>query len=127
VQTNVHIKTHPVGRTSIRAIVPLTHGFVATGDETTIRIWTRNTSQPRMLIGHRQSVRCLAVSQDESVLLSGDQEGLIRVWSLADYRLIQVLQGHSKEVTAITFLNGGTQAASGSADRTVRVWQLPFP
>ena len=127
VHSNTHLKTHPVGRTSIRAIVPLTHGFVATGDETTIRIWTRNTSQPRMLIGHRQSVRCLAVSQDESVLLSGDQEGLIRVWSLTDYRLIQVLQGHSKEVTAITFLNGGMQAASGSADRTVRVWQLPFP
>jgi eukaryotic-like serine/threonine-protein kinase len=56
--------------------------ILATGDSTgRIQTWEENGTQ-RRLIGHSQSIRALAFSDDDATLVSGDASGATRVWDL---------------------------------------------
>ncbi|MGW0948184.1 WD40 repeat domain-containing protein [Streptomyces sp. NPDC002623] len=60
---------------------------------------------------------------------AGEAGGWIPVWAtgaLADQRLRQCLTGHTDEVSAVatTVVDGRPVAVTGSADTTVRVWDL---
>lgn len=70
--------------------------------------------------GHNAHVRSLAISEDESLLATGDDKGEIRVWSLAGAAPL-VLRGHTRQVGALAFF-GGCLVSSG--DETLRVWDL---
>ena len=48
----------------------------------------------------------------------------IHLWDLAA-GTVAVLEGHDREVTCLAFSADATRLASGSADRTVRVWSVP--
>mmetsp|Transcript_19195 Transcript_19195/g.60365 ORF Transcript_19195/g.60365 Transcript_19195/m.60365 type:complete len:419 (+) Transcript_19195:57-1313(+) len=59
-------------------------------------------------------------------LLSGDDDGVLRVWDPTSGRLVRGLRGHSDSATAVacSTLDSRTFAVSGSFDRTVRVWDV---
>lgn len=86
---------------------------------------------------HLRGVTCLVFSEDDSLLLSGSEDGCIRVWSL--FRIFDDVQGyqashlyersiteHSLPVTDIVVGHGGCNAifVSASLDRTCKVWSL---
>ena len=50
----------------------------------------------------------------------------IKIWDAADGRLLQTLTGHTASVDSVQFSDDGTQLISGSADLTMRVWDLSF-
>lgn len=87
--------------------------------------------------GHYRSVTCLVFSGDDSLLVSGSQDGSIRVWSLIRlFDDFQRQQGntlyehnfneHTMSVTDIVIDYGGCNAViiSSSEDRTCKVWSL---
>lgn len=77
-----------------------------------------------ILEGHSGIVRSLALSLDESRLLSAADDGTIRVWSTDTGDLKCVLNGHSSSVDAIAVTPDGSTGISGSRDQTLRVWDL---
>ncbi|OMO74731.1 hypothetical protein COLO4_26530 [Corchorus olitorius] len=86
---------------------------------------------------HYRAVTCLVFSEDNSLLISGSEDGCIRVWSLFlifdDFRRQQAshlyeysFTEHTLRVTDIVIGYGGGNAiiVSASEDRTCKVWSL---
>ena len=78
---------------------------------------------------HDDWVNAVAVGElgGRPVIVSGDNEGTVRVWELADGTPIgDPLKGHDGWVSAVAVgeLGGRPVIVSGGNDQTVRVWEL---
>jgi WD40 repeat protein len=76
------------------------------------------------LTGHTDWVNSLAFSPDGSILASGSNDKSVRLWNVADGRLLYKLTGHTNTVRSVAFSPDGTTVASGSEDGTVRLWNV---
>lgn len=56
------------------------------------------------------------------LLLSGHDDGNVRLWDIETRQLIGNLEGHQARVWSACFSPDGTKIASGSDDQSVRVW-----
>ncbi len=91
-------------------------------DARTIRLWQLpNGEEIGCFSSHEGGVKSLAFSADSESLVSGDVKGMIYLWSIKQQALIQSFQGHKQAVNAL-LLNAQGQLMSGSADKTVKVW-----
>jgi cytochrome c len=89
-----------------------------------IILWDLPEEQPLgHLYGHDAAVNDVAFLPGERALSASD-DGSIGLWDLARGELITRLNGHQANVTAIAVSADGRLAASGSWDRTVRIWDL---
>src|SRR5262249_47371400 len=66
-----------------------------------------------------------ALSPDESLLASADQDGTIRLWDAATGEERRTLKGHEKWINCMVFSTDGRRLFSGSFDGTIRVWDVP--
>jgi tetratricopeptide (TPR) repeat protein/tRNA A-37 threonylcarbamoyl transferase component Bud32 len=106
----------------------------------TIRLWGAASGEAlRTLEGHADLVFSVAFNPDGTLLASGSWDGAIRLWEVASSKTLRTLSGHRDWVSSVTFLTRPTPAmqaqvaawtgsssgvllASGSWDRTVRLW-----
>ncbi len=65
-----------------------------------------------------------AFSPDGSLFATGDVEGKICLWQVADEQQLLTLRGHIGWVWALTFSPDGRMLASGSSDTQVRLWDV---
>jgi WD40 repeat protein len=88
--------------------------------------WVDTPVEPRLLRGHTDSARFVALSPDGRWLASGGDDHTVRIWSLAAGSGAEtlVLRGHEDSVTGLAFHPSGRWLASGSLDQTVRLWTL---
>ena len=71
-----------------------------------------------------ESISSVAFSPDGHYVAAGSFNGEVRVWQVADSKLVFTLSGHTDWVWSIAFSPDGTMLASGSNDQTVKVWQV---
>lgn len=82
------------------------------------------TPRYRELGGHATSIRCVAVSSDGALLLSGSQDNTLRLWNLATGQILQTFRGHDSWIRGVAFGQDGRLLISGSQDSTIRTWSL---
>lgn len=82
------------------------------------------------LDGHNDAVTALAFSADGAWLASGAADGAIKLWNVADGKLVYLQRGamfddspHQGSVTALAF-TPHSRLVSASRDFTLRVWNL---
>jgi WD40 repeat protein/uncharacterized caspase-like protein len=75
-------------------------------------------------IGHARDVTSGAFSRDGSHLLTGSEDGTLKLWDLATTRLIRTFSGHKDGVTVVSLSPDGSRALSGSKDKTIRLWEI---
>ena len=79
----------------------------------------------RALTGHRSLIRCLDLSPDARVALSGEmRDPRVRLWDVEAERCVRLLDGHTDGVYDVALDRTGRRALSGSRDTTVRLWDL---
>jgi WD40 repeat protein len=68
------------------------------------------------------SILAIAFSPDSRHLATGDANGEISLWHIAESKLLWTRSGHAHEARSVSFSPDGTMLASGSSDGTVRLW-----
>ena len=88
----------------VTAIAFLPSGeFITAGRDKKLRLWDRH--QERYCFeGHQAPVESLTVSAKASLMVSGDADGIVRVWNLKQRESLRQLAKHNGSVSAIALL-----------------------
>ena len=79
--------------------------------------------RPHALEGHKKFVQALVFTPD-GTLVSGSEDGTLRVWDVVTRRCVAVKSDHRSAVNCLSLTPDG-MLLSGSDDATVKVWALP--
>jgi WD40 repeat protein len=72
--------------------------------------------------GHTDSVWSVAVTPDGNKIISGSQDGTIKIWNLNSGNLEHTIEAHNDSVK--TVCTDGLRIISGSRDKTIKIWNL---
>jgi serine/threonine protein kinase len=101
-------------------------GKLRPGRENAVCLWDTTTGSVKWRADELTSpVTCIAFSSDGARLASGGTDGELRVWNVADGKLVATFQGHAGPILALAFTADGKHLLSGSSDKTMRTWVLP--
>jgi WD40 repeat protein len=83
-------------------------------------------SWPQLVVqsGHHSLMADLAFSPDSRWLISGNQDGTIKIWDLLTGRELRTFVGHTGMVWRLDVSRDGRRLASASNDGTTRLWDV---
>ncbi|KAG2059905.1 WD40 repeat-like protein [Suillus hirtellus] len=98
--------------------------ILSTSGDGSIRQWTKD-GEPleRPWTSDGGAVPSIAISPDESMVMSGSTDGKLRLWNIREGSVVgDPWEGHESSVWCIEWSPNAREIASGSSDGTIRRW-----
>jgi WD40 repeat protein len=102
------------------------------GDDHTTRFWNPATGDPTTTLqGHSNGIYAISLHPNSNLLASAHEDQTVRLWQVplastataqSTLEPFQTLRGHQNRILAIAFSPNGNTLASGSLDRTIKIW-----
>ena len=73
---------------------------------------------------HKGGVSCIQLSNNMKFMISGGNEGEVRVWEIKSREMISHLKEHTSRVTGLKILADNLHAITCSRDRSILLWDL---
>ncbi|ELS00388.1 WD40 repeat-containing protein [Xenococcus sp. PCC 7305] len=122
------LKTTLIGHTAPISGVVITKNntVISSSQDGTIRFWDLSTGEEeRESKNHQSPVDAIALSKDESLLISGDGDGNVKIWDLQDpsaEQPIETKQVHKARIYDLAITANNQIIVSGSEDKTIKLW-----
>jgi WD40 repeat protein len=113
------VREHP--DTFVELAFSPTGRYLATSSGPRTLVWR---SGDGALVHTVEAERIAAFSPDEALLAVGSIDGVVRLWSTADWALRGELPGHAGAILALGFRADGQLLISAGYDRTAKIWDL---
>jgi WD40 repeat protein len=78
----------------------------------------------RIVEGHKGWVRAVAISPDGSLLASVGNDLVVRLWSMADGKLVREMSGHESHIYNVAFHPNGKDLATGDLMAHLFHWEM---
>jgi len=75
-------------------------------------------------LGHTRSVNSVKFSPDGRWVLSGSDDGTVKLWDVVTGKEVRTFAGHTDRISSVAFSPDGRQVLSGSNDETVKLWDM---
>jgi WD40 repeat-containing protein SMU1 len=113
----------------------LNQGLITASSDGLIEVWDNNNNnsntatlntkeypyQEDSAMGHDDAaVLALAISNDQSILASGDATGKVKVWNLATGQCLRQYQAHNESITCLALARDASRVLTASASGTCR-------
>ena len=122
--TSITKKTYS-GESDLSSLTVGRHWLAVGGQDGDVRLFA--TTKPKVaktvLQGQGSPVLVCDLNSTETLLASGTQQGLVRIHSVPDGKLLGSLEAHSHRVEALDFSSDDRFLLSASRDRILRLWQ----
>ncbi len=108
-----------------KSLVAITHDALITVNAATGSLTRQPIESAAFQESFWRSVK--AISPDHNRLVTGGQDGVIRIWDSATLDPLLTLRGHTQAIEALEFSRDGTRMMTASIDGTVRLWDsVPY-
>ena len=94
------------------------------GRDTICLLQLQDQRVPPEIDARSPDVLALTFSPDGQYLFSGNADGIVRVWTVADRKPCFALEGHTESVDCIAVSSDSRLLASGGRDAKIRLWSL---
>jgi WD40 repeat protein len=106
------------------AVSPDGQALASGGADNVLRIWDIPNNNALRQFAANEAVTTVQLSPDGKKLALGTKDGRVALVNPDDMKEIAKFDGHSGPVTTLTFNAAGTLLISGSADQTLRAFDL---
>ncbi len=98
-----------------------------------VKLWeTESGKSLRTLQGYSSVVRSVTFNPDGSLLVHGDDKGMLRVWEVGrerggkegSGRCLRAFQGHAGPIWSVICSPDGKIVASGGDDQSIKLWEV---
>jgi WD40 repeat protein len=113
-------------RVNCLSLGPKSNQVLATGGEDCkVNIWRVGNVSNIWTLGHNKaSIECLCFDSEEQCVVSGADNGSLKVFDLNVGKLARSLGTHPARVTSVQYHPYGEFVVSGSVDNTMKVWDV---
>ena len=98
-----------------------------------IKIWDPELIKKRGLVSkgcvktltdHTNLITSIVVTEDRQQVISGSDEGAIKIWEISSGECVKTLTGHTDWVESVVITKDRQQIISASTDNTIKIWDI---